>query len=221
VTAPTALGVMAMLLMPVAHAFDAAMTAGLAISIEKIPEPFIVDGLAFTAQRAAGKDVPELARRMAARWRAEGSAVKTVQQGEWSMHTRLQGAYSEVLQWRGRASTYELLLSSVNVRRVATAAPDPGLLLPAGCAWMRSVSGGSDHRYLQRSARCNRAASELAAALRSMASQQGWRIRSFNDSGLLMDRSGSEAMLSLSPDPGAAGTWLVWLRVDHGAESSP
>jgi hypothetical protein len=208
---------MALLLTPVAHAFDAAMAAGLAITIDQIPEPMNVDGLALSAQRATGKDVAELARRIEARWREQGSAVKAVQHGDWSMRTRFQGTYSEVLQWRGSGATAELLLSSVNVQHVGAATPEPLLMLPSGCTWLRSVSGGrAGRRFLQRSARCKRTASELVVLLRSNASQQGWRVRSSSDAGMLLDRAGAEALLSLSPDPSAAGTWLVWLHADHG-----
>jgi hypothetical protein len=218
--ARTVLGMLTLLLLPVAHGFDATMTAGLAISIDRIPEPFQVDGLTFSAQRATGRDVPVLAQRIEARWRAQGSTVKSVQQGHWSMRTRIEGINSEVLQWRGSDATLELLLSSVNLRHVGGAAPDPLLRLPAGCTWLRGVSGGGPgQRYLQRSARCNRTASELAAILRSSASQQGWRLRSSSESGMVMDRLGAEALVSLSPDLSASGSWLVWLRVDH--EGSP
>lgn len=204
-----------------AHAFDAWLIAGLDVATEQIPETVTVDGAPFTIQRATGTDVPKLAQRIESWWRAQGSEVRSLQQGGWAMKTRMRGALSEVLQWRTHRQTPELLWSSLGSDVVSRVSPDPGLALPVQCVWGRSVYGHSaGHDYLQRSAGCTGSADALQASLQLSLPDQGWRVRSMNRGVLLLERPGVEGFISLSAMKGNAGAWLIWLRVER-LEKSP
>lgn len=201
---------------PAGWCFGIDMTAGLNITVDRIPEPVEVDGVAMTVQRATGTDVMRLARRLEASWRVQGSEIRTLQQGEWTLLSRLSGSRSEVIQWRASAATRELLWSSINVAATASSIPDAGISLPTGCTWGRSVSGsGRQQRYLQRSARCTQSGSVLSRQLRRSLPHLGWRIVNATDGSLLVEQKGMQGLVSLTVHPGEQGTWLTWLRVEH------
>lgn len=201
---------------PVSQGFEAQLAAGLTVTIDRIPEPVAVDGIPMTVHRVTGAGVPELARRIEAQWRSQGSEVKALQQGSWTLRSRMLGAKSEVVQWRNGPEAPELLWSSLDATGPLQPKPDAGLALPAGCVWGRSVSGSSGpRRYLQRSARCTLSVHELSLQLQHSLPSQGWRLRSATDRGLLLDRPGVEALLSLDTHQGEQATWLTWLRVEH------
>jgi hypothetical protein len=204
-----------------AHAFDAWLTAGLEIVSEHMPETVAVDGVAFTIRRATGADVPELAKRIESQWRSAGSEVRPLRHAGWTVRTRMQGSYSEVLQWRPTNREHELLWSTLRTEAALTPVPEASLGLPAQCAWGRSVHGTSAGRsFLERSAHCRISADALKANLKASLPAQGWRIRSEKGSGLTLGRPGAEGFLSFTPMPGGAGAWLIWLRVD-GPSAAP
>jgi hypothetical protein len=189
------------------------LAAGLAVHTDPVPEPMAVDGVAMTIHRVTGAGVPELARRIEADWRRQGSPVHTHQQGGWTLRSRIHGHSSEVLQWRTSLEGPELLLSSLDARSVARPTPDANIQLPPGCKWGRSISGKSQqHSYIQRSARCPLSVKALRPDLLASLSREGWRIRSRSATGLLVERGGEEGLLVLSTQSGDASTWLVWLH---------
>jgi hypothetical protein len=197
-------------------AFEARLAAGLAVAIERMPEPVAVDGVPMTVQRVTGAGVPELVRRIEALWSSQGSEVKDLKQGVWILRSRMHGTKSEVLQWRNGQGSAELLWSSLDAAGQVHPVPEAGLALPAGCVWGRSVSGSSgQHHYLQRTARCTHAPRELSKQLQRTLPPQGWRLRTTNDHALVLERQGVEGILTLAAQPGDAATWLTWLRVEH------
>ncbi len=212
-TARTLLLAMLMLVGPAARAFEAHLAAGLAVSIDRIAEPVSVDGVSMQLQRLTGVDVPVLARRVEALWRSQGSQIRSLQQGAWTLRSRMLGTKVEVLQWRSSAGAPEMLWSLLETGALQPV-PQTDLVLPAHCKWGRSVSGQAGQRhYLQRSARCALPIGELSAQLRHMLPLQGWKVRSASDGGLLLDRQGDEGMIFLSEPADDLTTWLVWLHV--------
>jgi hypothetical protein len=191
----------------------ARLAAGLAVHVDPVPEPMAVDGVAMTIHRVTGAGVPELAHRIEADWRRQGSDVHTHQQGGWTMRTRFHGETSEVLQWRNSEEGPEMLLSSLDTRSAVRPAPDARFQLPSGCEWGRSISGTSQqHSYMQRTARCPHSIPVLSTNLLASLSRQGWRIRARSATGLLVERNGEEGLIVLSTHTGDASTWLVWLH---------
>jgi hypothetical protein len=194
---------------------DARLLAGLAVTVERIAEPVTVDGVSMAVQRVTGTGVPELARRIQATWQRAGSMMQTRQQESWIVVSRIQGPVSEVLQWRSNAGGAELLLSSLNLQASVRRLPNPGLTLPAGCIWGRSVAGKSgEQSYMQRSARCPHSKDALSLQLRRSLPTQGWSVRRATDSGFVVERSGSEGFVGISIQEGGAATWVSWLRIE-------
>jgi hypothetical protein len=165
--------------------------------------------------RFTGSDVPELARRIRDMWQRDGSHVLTSQEGFWNMDSRIRGTTSEVVQWRSGAGGRELIWSHLDLLAPVRPVPSPGLALPAGCAWGRSIYGMSGTRsYLQRSARCIQSMPVLSHQLHQSMASQGWHVRIARADGLQMERTGTEGFISLSSPEGDRGTWLTWLRIE-------
>jgi hypothetical protein len=195
---------------------DTTLAAGLAVTIERIREPIAVDGVLMTVQRATGAGVPELARRIEATWHRQGSRIESRQQDSWIVLSRIQGRNSEVLQWRSDTRDAELLWSSLDLQEPIRPVPVTDLTLPASCSWGRSVAGNTgNHSYTQRSARCRHSRQALSQQLRHSLPTQGWSIRTATESGLVVERAGSEGFIGLSIQEGGAATWVSWLRVDR------
>lgn len=193
-------------------AFDAHLTAGLAVSVEEVREPVSVDGVSMQLRRITGKDVPALVRRFDAFWRSQGSETRSMQHGIWTLRSRMHGAKVEVLQW-SNSGVPEMLWSLLDTGALQSV-PEAEVALPAQCRWGRSVSGSAaQRRYVQRSARCMLSMSELSARLQQELPLQGWLVRSASQRGLLIERQGDEALISLSQVPKDPATWLVWLHV--------
>lgn len=203
------------IVMPVVLAFDGRLATGLRVDVEHIPESLTVDGVPITVHRATGAGVPDLARRIEAQWRSQGSQVRSLQQAQWTMRSRISGGRSEVLQWRSSASLHELLWSSLDATAQARAKPETGLDLPAGCSWGRSVAGKAGNRvFMQRSARCELSLERLASTLRQSLPAQGWQLQTGSGNGLILDQAGKQGLLSLDGIEGGRATWVTWLRVD-------
>jgi hypothetical protein len=193
---------------------DARLITGLVLNIDRISEPLIVDGISMTVQRVTGAGATELARRIEANWHRQGSAVKTNQQGAWTVLSRLQGPTSEVLLWRTTAAGPELLLSTLDVRAPIRPMPATGLTLPAGCNWGRSTSGwNGGQSYIQRSARCTQTMHALSLQLRHSLPLQGWTIRLATADSMHVDQAGAEGFISLSVQDEDHATWLSWVRI--------
>jgi hypothetical protein len=170
-----------------AAGFEPHLTSGLDIVIDRIPEPMTVDGVQMVMHLASGTGVPELARRIESWWRSHGSVIKSMRQGDWTLRSRLQGAASELVQWRSGPAGNELVWSSLDAASYVLPVADSGLTLPAGCNWGRSVSGSSSKgHFLQRSARCTQPVQELSLLLQRSLTSQGWQLLSASDRGLLL-----------------------------------
>jgi hypothetical protein len=194
---------------------ERSLTTGLVLTVEPVPEALVVDGVPMTVQRITGPGAVELLERVESSWRRHGSQVRRMQQGEWTLLSRLKGGKSEVLQWRGKKGGQELLWSQLDSESQAQSAPISQLVLPAGCVWGRSVSGLSGRqRYQQRSARCSDTPQHLSSLLRASLAAQGWRVDSVSEQGLLVRRENSEGVISFSVQPESGSSWLVWLQVE-------
>jgi hypothetical protein len=193
---------------------DRALTTGLALAVDPVPEALVVDGVPMTVQRITGRGVDELLERVESSWRRRGSQVRRMQLGEWTLLSRMNGSKSEVLQWRGGKDGQELLWSQLDSRSQPQPAPMSQLVLPAGCVWGRSVSGVSARQhYLQRSARCSDTPQRLSRLLRASLVSQGWQIDAASEQGLLVRRASSEGVISISEQSGSGSSWLVWLQL--------
>lgn len=209
-------GLLAALLFSTAvPALEPQLARGLSVRAEKVGEGVVVDGLRLSMERFTGEDVLQLAERVEAAWRMQGSQIRALRQGEWTLRSRLLDTRSEVVQWRAAEGGGEMLWSSLDVRASLQPVPDAGLVLPAGCLWLRSAWGESTgHHYLQRSARCRQSRDQLAGQLQRAMEADGWVVRSKGRDGMLLDRAGVESLLSISTSTGDQATWLVWLRVE-------
>lgn len=191
-------------------------TAGLELTVEVVEELVEVDGLGVRIVRASGQSVPELARRITARWQAEGSAIRALREGGWQLRSRWNRGRSEVLQWRDGPAPVELLHSQLqpDPRRAARQA-DP-FSLPATCAWGRSIRADSGRKpYRQQSALCRASVQQVLPLVRVTLAASGWQIQAESAASLQLARGSSLARLSLIPGGNGTGSWLVW--VDHEA----
>lgn len=203
-----------------AMAMQARDFSGLPVQVEAIAEEVVVDGVALRITRAEGRGVAELAHRIQARWRSEGSEVLEQQVPGWQAVSRLHRGKSELIQWRGTDAAgrllHSLLATSLPPQR-GTPAP---FVLPAPCAWGRVIEGrAGDSRFEQRSGRCTVAASQVSGALQSRLQAQDWSVSGQADTGWELERAGALARLTLSEGPGRRQSSLVWISVqpDPGA----
>lgn len=185
---------------------------GFDVAIESVAEPIEVDGVPLSIRRATGSDVPRLASRIVARWRAAGSMVQEASQQGWQMSSRWDDGHMELLQWRGEGAAAELLYSRLDARRKARRAGGPPLRLPAGCVWGRQIAGlAGGKRYQQHTARCRRAAAALLPELRELLGQRGWRWRETTAGAFQINGSDAQGMLLLAPGPSAGESWIAWI----------
>lgn len=184
---------------------------GLSVVVERIPESVLVDGLGVRIQTATGADVPQLAARIAQRWRREGSQLHQSRQAAWQLLARLEDGHSEVIQWRGSGTSAQLLHSVVDAMRAParpTAAP---FTLPSHCAWGRVIEGEAGAKsYEQRTGWCRADASHVLAALRQRLPAQGWSLEG-EGMALQLSRAGSAGELIVGPDPAREGSAVVWV----------
>jgi hypothetical protein len=199
----------------VSHGFDPALATGLKVSVESVDEPMIVDGVPLLVQRASGEAVPELAQRIESRWRSQGSHIRHLRSGTWTLLSRIDGGVSELVQWRSGRSFAELLASTVDVRRAPQATAGPDLRLPAGCSWGRTVNGTAQGRsFRQHSARCERGPAGLIDEILSQVERDGWEVQSRTGNGIAATRRRAQALLTLSTPEGERPAWVVWTVVD-------
>lgn len=192
---------------------DARLAAGLPVSIQRVDEPVAVDGTVITLQQATGQGAPELARRLEAQWRRQGSRIEQQRLDGWQVRSRILHGRSEVLQWREPPHAPLLLWSSLELR-ASIAVPRPDLILPAGCVWGRSIFGKSDiSPYLQRSARCPHSIPRLVSILRKTLPSQGWLLTHAAEASLAVERQRAVGLVSLTTQDGDEATWLTWLRM--------
>jgi hypothetical protein len=163
-----------------AYAFglDTSDTRGLAIGVERIPEPLVVDGMTVHVSTARGPDVPALAERLEKRWRSGDSDLQRSQYGDWHVLSRWKGTRSEVLQWRIAGADSELHMSTLDASRRPVLVAGPPAILPAGCKWGRTIEGRvSGGRYSQHSALCQGMRAMVGDRLSAMLAKQGWSMR--------------------------------------------
>jgi hypothetical protein len=201
-----------LLFAPAAAAIEARDAHGLSVSLERIPEPVVVDGVTLRIQRAQGRDVPSLARRIEHRWRADGSQIRRSRAQGWEILSRWRDSHSEVIQWRGSGHVAQLLHSELDIRRHAGGEVRPPFLLPQSCAWGRVVQGRiRERQYLQRSAHCRSPVARLLPLLRASLSSQGWMLQVLSDRVLEVSRDGVHGSLLLAPGRIPAECALVWI----------
>jgi hypothetical protein len=205
-----------MLVQPVS-AIDARDARGLAVAIEPIAEPLIIDGLVMHVVRAQGAQVSELARRIEERWRQDQGVVLPSQHGEWRIRSRWAGLRTEVIQWRGEGAAAELLFSWFDAsRRPEAPARDP-MRLPSLCQWTRRVEGQpSPGRFVQQIARCRIGVEGLLSRLEPLLSRHEWRVlhRSGASWELMRLRETARATVVAGASPEESA--LVWITTTPG-----
>ena len=203
---------MLLLLMPFqAGALQRLDTAGLALTIDEIPEPLQLDGMPVRITRVRGRDVPALVERIAVRWRASGLPLLPLTHEGWSMLSHWEGQRSQLLQWRGTGESAELLWSSLDVAKARPSPAAAPIPVPMGCSWSGELRiPGPQGALLLGSARCegnrNAAHAWLIEALKS----DGWELASVGADLLRLSRSGTAATLVSGDDVSRPGYWLVW-----------
>lgn len=181
------------------------------VSVERIDEDVIVDGVAMRIQVARGAGVPELARRIAGRWRTEGGELQELRQRDWQMLARWQEGRSELIQWRGTGGSAELLHSRLDTTRAVARRGAPPFTLPSSCEWGRLIEGrAAGRRHAAQSARCRTGLPVMRELLLRSLRAQGWTMRHQSGAALQLARAGLQGELLLAAD-GTGGSSIVWV----------
>jgi len=208
-------------------AMEPRWTQGLRLSWEALPGETTFNGVSFRVQRATGPDVPVLASRIAADWQKESGSdgLKRMQQGEWSILSRIHDGRSEVAQWRKQSREAELLWSETDLRLQPQPPSSPRYLISA-CNWMRPITGSTPGvRYRQFTGYCSLRSAAIGNALGSALELDGWRTRK-EPSGLVADRAGEHLKALITPERSpvrmrgtAEGTAVLVLETTDGAHT--
>jgi len=194
-----------------ATGLEARDTRGLSLMVERIAEDIRVDGLTMQVHSATGRDVAELAARIEARWRAEGSVVQSAQ-SRWQMLSRFERGRSELIQWRGEGPSAQLLHSILDTTRPAARPASEPFTLPLHCAWGRVIEGRAGlGSFEQRTGRCSNSSGTVFAAVQRSLATQGWNVSRASGTALELARDGIEGRLFITQDAGDAATAVVWI----------
>lgn len=181
------------------------------VTVERIDEDVIVDGVAMRIQWARGAGVPELARRMAGRWRTEGGELQELRQRDWQMLARWQEGRSELIQWRGTGGNAELLHSWLDTTRAVARRRAPPFSLPSSCKWGRVIEGvAAGRRHATHSARCRTGLPATRELLTRSLRAQGWTISHQSPTALQVAGAGLQGELLLA-EAGAGASSIVWV----------
>lgn len=159
--------------------FESRWTNGLQVRSETVPGATAINGVEFRMTRVTGRDVPALFARIVADWNATpgANAPRLLQQGAWSLASRLHEGHSQVVQWRQGEEGAELLWSDTDLRTPASPARLPRYL-PADCKWSGPVQGRSvGQQFLQATGFCRAHAPDVTAQLERSLNEEGWRTR--------------------------------------------
>jgi hypothetical protein len=202
-----------------AQAFERNAWRDLDVAVEELSGPMSVDGLAMSVLRAVGSDVPELVRRIGARWHKESDAdrIRALAHEQWSILSRIHLGNSEVMQWRGSGEQAELLWSTTDLRQRPGSLPQRAVTMPAGCFWNRSVHGQEHGReYLQSNARCSLSSDHVLRTLISELQREQWSVRSTGGNLIVANRGRMAVRIAIAPLTRAArgaGASVVLLQV--------
>lgn len=213
--------ILGLLAAPVGMALEARDLRGLEATLDPIHEPLRVDGVGVRVQRVTGSGVPQLAARIEARWRKEGSPVQQREHAGWKLLARLEGSRNEVIQWRMGPAGPQLLHSIVDVRQPVPASKD-AFRLPVGCRWGRRVEGrAGDNTWQQHTALCRTTVENARRVLREQLVAQGWGVHADTASVLQVSTAGTQADVFVTPAPVAGQSMVVWLAVHSAAGAKP
>jgi hypothetical protein len=201
-----------------AIAIEARDARGLQVTIERIGEPVIVNGVELRIQRAQGIDIAQLASRIEQRWRTEGGELRHLHLQGWQMLGRWQDGRSDLIQWRGEGSDALLLYSRLDTLQQPQRRSAPPFSLPSGCAWGRVVEGESMGRqYLQRSAVCRASSAAAQPAVRAVLQAQGWTLRGETAATMELAQRDVQGTLVFARGRNLHETALVWIGVSSMA----
>ena len=192
-------------------AIEPADVRGLVVSVETIVGPMRVDGVPVSVTSVMGRDVDELAVRIERRWRNEGSPVQRQAHAGWQLVARLDAGRSELVQWRRRDGSGELLHSLLDPSHAAAASSRAPFNLPGRCTWGRVVEGGAKgESFEQRTAHCRSGSAEALSAIARSLRAQGWQVAESIPGSLDLAHARLRGRLVVIDDP-ARGSWLTWL----------
>lgn len=207
--------VLALLLMSAAlacGAIEARDARQLEVTIERLAEPVIVDGVRLQVHSAVGPDVARLAERIRLRWRQEGSLLSQHRHDGWHLLARLGSGHHEVIQWRGEGRSAQLLHSVLDATRAPARPPAAPFRLPRSCAWMRVIEGraGRD-AYQQRSARCRAGPASVLDAIRRELQALGWTVREGAGQSLQVFAKHIDGQVTVTAGEARGESGVVWV----------
>lgn len=165
------------------------------VTAQRLPTVIRVNGVAIEVQRFEGASVPALAVATERQW-----GVSAQRQGSWWQLARVQGAWSEVLQWRQSGANHEALYSRLLLTRGISTPPRRVLALPAGCGDEQQLDIGDAYQpVLQLTARCSGSPLALRAAMQRAASRAGWQPIAATGSTLHWTRPGWQLQVQVLP----------------------
>lgn len=202
-------------------ALEARDAQGLDVTIERLSEPVMVDGVVLRVQSATGPEVPALAARIEARWRQEGGPLREHTRDGWNSIARFEHGRNEVIQWRGQGDSAQLLHSLLDAMQRPQRPSAAPFRLPSGCRWIRTIEGRAGQgTYQQHSAHCRAEPATVLEAIGRQLRSSGWIVHAGTTQVLRVSGAGLEAELIVVPGPSRAGSGVVWVA-SHPDAGSP
>ncbi len=193
-------------------AIEARDARQLDVTIERLTEPVIVDGVSLQIHSAVGPDVSRLADRIRTRWRQEGSPLRQHMQDGWHLLARFDNGHNEVIQWRGEGSSAQLLHSVLDAAQTPVRPSAAPFRLPSSCAWVRVIEGQAGRgSYQQRSARCRAGPASVLDAIRRELRARGWTVREGEGQSLQVSAKGLDGQVTVAAGDARGESGVVWV----------
>lgn len=202
-------------------ALEARDAQGLDVTIERLSEPVVVDGVMLQVQSATGPEVPALAARIEARWRQEGGPLRAHAPDGWNSIARFHQGRNEVIQWRGQGDSAQLLYSLLDAMQRPQRPSAAPFRLPSRCRWIRVIEGRAGQgSYQQHSAHCRAEPGTVFEAIGRQLRSSGWTVHAGTPQVLRVSGPGLEAELIVVPGPTRAESGVVWVASHPDAAST-
>lgn len=202
-------------------ALEARDAQGLDVTIERLSEPVVVDGVVLQVQSATGPQVPALAARIEARWRQEGGLFREHARDGWNFIARFEEGRNEVIQWRGQGDSAQLLYSLLDAMQRPQRPSPPPFRLPSRCRWIRVIEGRAGQgTYQQHSAHCRAEPATVLEAISRQLRSGDWIVHPGTPRVLRVSGRGLEAEVIVVPGSTRAESGVVWVASHPDAGSS-
>lgn len=193
-------------------ALEARDARGLDVTLERLAEPVVVDGVVLQVQSATGPDVPALAARIQTRWRQEGAPLREHTRDGWNSIARFEQGRNEVIQWRGQGDSAQLLYSLLDAMQRPQRPSAAPFRLPSRCRWIRVIEGRAGQgTYQQHSAHCRAEPATVLEAIGRQLRSGGYIVHAGTTQVLRISGAGLEAELIVVPGPTRAESGVVWV----------